>query len=797
MSVVPPQSPPPEDLSLLRADAGSGGEHQRMLALLIRTTEQGIWFIDNQLRTTDANPAMCRILGLPLDQILGRDIYSFVDEANAEIFREHVRRRAEGVAEGYEIALRRPDGTLVPCWNNATPVFDAGRRKIGAVGMFSDISALKRTEHELRAAHERLAQQSRVMATTLQGLRQGVITVDPGQRVVLWNTRLLELLQLPESLLARGPAVEEIARWQVAHGHFSADDLARFQAAGLHTASYRRHGPGGRVLDIESHAAGDGSFVRTFTDVTEQVRAEQALRDSEQRFRSMADAAPALIWQSDASGHAVWFNQRWLEATGRTLEDECARPWSERIHPEDLERCQSAYDQAVAGRTPFRIEYRLLRPDGRPCVLEDNGIPRLRADGGFEGYVVYGWDITARKAAEHALIAARDEAERASRAKNDFLSRMSHELRTPLNAVLGFAQLMQADAAEALGPAQRTRLHELQRGARHLLTLINDVLDLSRIEAGTLPLTLSAVDVAAAVAECLPLVEAAAAGRGLQLDLRPPATPAPPARADPVRLKQVLLNLLSNAVKYTPAGGRVWVAWQRRDDAVAGFAGPQVHIEVGDTGPGLAPQEQERLFQPFERLDAARSGVDGAGIGLALSKWLVGLMHGELGVDSAPGAGSRFWLRLAAAGTETGAPVPAAEATRPGPLDALAATALRRRVLYVEDNEVNRLLMQGMLERHPGVALQLAERPEDALAIAERAPPDLVLLDIQLPGIDGFEVLRRMRAMPAMAGVPVVAVSANAMPDDRERAVAAGFDDYVTKPIDMPLLLATVDRWLR
>jgi PAS domain S-box-containing protein len=789
MSVVPGESPPQQDLSLLRADAGSGGEHQRMLALLIRTTEQGIWFIDNQLRTTDANPAMCRILGLPLQEILGRDIYSFVDEANAEIFREHVRRRAAGVAESYEIALRRPDGTLVPCWNNATPVYDAGGRKIGAVGMFSDISALKRTEHELRDAHRRLEEQSRLLHSTLQGLRQGVLSVDATQRVNLWNQRLLELMQVPESLLARRPSVAEIARWQLEHGHFSGDELAAFQARGLRTAQYRRRRPDGVVLDIESHASPDGSFVRTFTDVTEQVRAEEALRSSEERFRSMADAAPALIWQSDEQGRAVWFNQRWLEATGRTLQEECARPWSARIHPEDLERCQAVHDAAVAARTPFRIEYRLQRPDGRPCVVEDNGIPRLRADGRFEGYVVYGWEITARKAAEQALIAARDEAERASRAKNEFLSRMSHELRTPLNAVLGFAQLMRTDAAEPLGPAQRTRLHELERGARHLLTLINDVLDLARIEAGSLPLTLSAVDVAAAVDECLPLVQATAAGRGQRLELRPPPDPAPPVSADPVRLKQVLLNLLSNAVKYTPAGGQVWVTWRRH--------GAQVHIEVGDTGPGLAPQQQERLFQPFERLDAARSGVDGAGIGLALSKWLVNLMNGELGVDSAPGSGSRFWLRLAVADEQASArPGAAAEASSWGELPA-PAVALRRRVLYVEDNEVNRLLMQGMLERHPGVDLGLAERPEEALAMAERAAPDLVLLDIQLPGIDGFEVLRRLRAMPAMSGVPVVAVSANAMPEDRARAMAAGFDDYVTKPIDMPLLLATVDRWLR
>ena len=348
---------------------------------------------------------------------------------------------------------------------------------------------------------------------------------------------------------------------------------------------------------------------------------------------------------------------------------------------------------------------------------------------------------------------------------------------------------MHADGSDPLSLAQQGRLQELERGARHLLVLINDVLDLARIEAGALPLALSAVDVAAVVDECLPLVQRAAAERRLDLSLRPPAEAVPSVNADPVRLKQVLLNLLSNAVKYTPAGGRVWVAWQEVDGGV--------RIEVGDTGPGLATQQQERLFQPFERLDAVRSNVDGAGIGLALSKWLVNLMEGELGLTSAPGAGSLFWVRMAAA-----APVPV-PAPLPAPAPPAAQQAARtgepgaaRRVLYIEDNEVNRLLMQGMLARSPGVELQLAELPEQGLAMAAARPPQLVLLDIQLPGMEGFEVLRRLRAMPDMAGAPVVAVSANAMPADREKAAAAGFDAYITKPVDMPLLLATVERLL-
>jgi PAS domain S-box-containing protein len=783
---------PPEQAvqpSLLDLGAGSS-DHQRMLALLFRSTAQGLWIIDNALRTTDANPAMCRMLGLSREQLLGRDIFSFVDDANAEVFREHVRLRAQGMADSYEITLRRADGQPVHCWNNATPIVDAEGRKIGAMGMFSDITALKQAQERARHLNEQLEHKSLVLETTLNSLRQGVLRFDPDGRVNAWNARLLELVQLPAALLEARPTQAELIAWQVRHGHYTAEQCAAFlQGQRERVSHYRRERPDGVVLDVETHHADDGSLVRTFTDVTAAVRAEQALRDSEQRFRTMADAAPALVWESDAEGRQAWFNQRWLGVTGRTLAEELALPWSARIHPDDVAHCRAVFDAALAARRPYRLEFRVPRQGGGWWQVEDNGIPRIGAGGRFDGFVSYGWDITERKAAEAALIAAKDEAERANRAKSEFLSRMSHELRTPLNAVLGFAQLMRADADDPLSTPQQRRLRELERGARHLLVLINDVLDLARIEAGALALAPGAVDVAALAAECLPLVQPAADARGLALTVRPPAGPVPAASADPVRLKQVVLNLLSNAVKYTPAGGAVWLGWSA--------AGDGVRLEVGDTGPGLAPQEQERLFQPFERLQAAHSTVDGAGIGLALSKWLVNLMHGELGVDSAPGSGSVFWVRMRAAGAPQAA---AAEPAMSRPMDLPAADGRRdgtRRVLYIEDNDVNRLLMQGMLAHSPGVELQLAELPEQGLALAAAAPPQLVLLDIQLPGMDGYEVLRRLRRLPGMAGVPVIAISANAMPADRERAAAAGFDDYITKPVDLPQLLRTLERHWR
>ena len=774
--------------------AGAHGKDPQVLALLFGLTEEGIWFIDNQLRTTDANPAMCRMLGRSFEDMVGSSIYDHVDDDNAAVFRHHTALRSGGLATGYEVTLRHADGSAVHCYNNATPIFDASGQKIGAVGLCSDISPLKHAEQRLRQTGDLLAQKSHVLEVTLDSLLQGVLSVDTHGRINAWNRRFLDLLQIPQTFMQARPTLQALMQYQIDNGHFGNDVESAVQAAvdGQRVAEgadlsalrpgYRRTRPDGVVLDVQTHAAADGSAIRTYTDVTASVHAQRALQESETRFRRIADGAPALIWQSAADGTALWFNQRWRDYTGLTNGEALMRGWAARVHPQDVERCRTLFEQALAERAPFDAEYRLLCADGSHAWIADNGIPRFGADGRFEGHIGYGWDITARKAARAELIAAKDEAERANRAKSEFLSRMSHELRTPLNAVLGFGQLLESDRDDPLRDAQRARVQELLRGGRHLLSLINDVLDLARIEAGTLKLQLTEVSLADTVGDCLRLVAPMAVQRDIGLACQANAD-NDRVMADPVRLKQVLLNLLSNAIKYSPAGGSVNVAW--RADGAA------LRLDVEDSGPGLAAAQQDRLFQAFERLDADASGVEGAGIGLALSKWLVDLMHGEIGVRSVPGQGSTFWVRL---GRSDGTPAQAGSSAlrQPPALPRLHG----RTALYIEDNAVNQILMEGMLAQRPGLRLHLASLPETGLAMARQLRPDLVLLDIQLPGIDGYEVLRRLRADPATRAIPVVAVSANALPSDLDPAASAGFADYVTKPLDLQRLLAVVDRLL-
>jgi signal transduction histidine kinase/ActR/RegA family two-component response regulator len=370
----------------------------------------------------------------------------------------------------------------------------------------------------------------------------------------------------------------------------------------------------------------------------------------------------------------------------------------------------------------------------------------------------------------------------ADAAKNLFLSRMSHELRTPLNAILGFAQLLEVDD---LSPDQRESVDQILSGGRHLLALINEVLDLSRVESGNLALSLEAVGAAEVFAETRSLIGSLAAERGIVINSPPPEDCPYHVRADRQRLMQVLLNLAANAVKYNRPGGTIGFSCERTDTG-------SIRIGVTDTGPGIPEEHFERLFAPFDRLGAEYSDVEGAGMGLALSKRLMELMGGTLAVESTVGEGTTFSVEL----VSLDAPVDEHADVDELPLRALNASSSKCTVLYVEDNPSNLRLMERVLARRPNTSLITTSHGDAAPRLAREHRPDLVLLDMNLPGCDGEEVLSRLKAQPETAAVPVVIVSADAAPAQIERMLAAGARDYLTKPIDVTALLGVLDRSL-
>jgi signal transduction histidine kinase/CheY-like chemotaxis protein len=368
---------------------------------------------------------------------------------------------------------------------------------------------------------------------------------------------------------------------------------------------------------------------------------------------------------------------------------------------------------------------------------------------------------------------ARAVAESASQAKNDFLSRMSHELRTPLNSVLGFGQLLQLDPR--LEGSQREHVQHIVRGGQHLLELINEVLDISRIEGGTLSLSPESVDVAEAVREALALVRPLAEEREIVLDVR--AEHAGFVLADHQRLKQVLLNLLSNAIKYNRHAGIVVVTCERFDGRVA--------LEVTDTGPGVPSDRLERLFEPFDRLGAEHRGIEGTGLGLALSRSLIEVMGGTLTAANRPVEGSRFRIELPAA--EAPAVVAAPAAAEP---EAVAGGA---RVLYIEDNTANFRLVKELLTSRRPVEILPAIQGRLGVELARQHLPDVILLDLHLPDMSGSLVLAQLKADPTTAAIPVIIVTADATPGRARRLLESGALACVTKPFDVPEFLRTVE----
>ena len=518
-----------------------------------------------------------------------------------------------------------------------------------------------------------------------------------------------------------------------------------------------------------------GVLTDAFNQMLAQIQSQDtALRENENKLAQAQAIAHLGYWERDLITDRLMWSSETNRVFGLSPEEDVnnfAR-FQELIYPEDRDMVMQAIGVALRGGPRYEVEYRVVWPSGEvrfvysqgDVILDEAGQPR-RMFGTVQ-------DITERK-----LV---DEVKRASKAKSEFLSRMSHELRTPLNAILGFGQLLERQKPTEV---QRKRVGYILSAGKHLLDLINEVLDISRIEAGRMQLSLEPVCVADALEETLDLMRPLATERSIQLSASADIDAGVHVLADRQRFKQVLVNLLNNAVKYTPFFGGVAVSYH-----VPG--NEKVRVLVSDTGPGIPAEKLARLFTPFERLGAEQSAIEGTGLGLALSQRLMDAMGGSIGVESAVGKGSTFWIELPLAksplerfprdGAANGARQPSSEPAS-------------RSILYIEDNLSNLALIEQMLAERPGTALLTCMQGKVGLDLARQHTPDLILLDLHLPDLPGWDVLSQLKADSTTRHIPVVVISADATKRQMNRLMSAGAAHYLTKPLDVNKFFQVLD----
>jgi PAS domain S-box-containing protein len=510
------------------------------------------------------------------------------------------------------------------------------------------------------------------------------------------------------------------------------------------------------------------------TDNSARKHAEDKLRFTEESFRLMVDSvSDYAIVMLDPNGRIVSWNTGAERIKGYRAEEIVGRDFAIFYPREDVARGIPQRDLAQAAASGrFEDESWRLRKDGS-LFWANIVVTAIRDQAGdLRGFAKLTRDLTARNKVELAMTTAKAVAEKANLAKSEFLSSMSHELRSPLNAILGFAQLMESDLP-APTTGQSESITQILNAGWYLLELINEILDLAAIESGKLSISIEPVSLNALLLECQQMVEPLAQRRSVTLNFTASDTEYC-VNADRTRIKQVLINLLSNAIKYNTVGGTVIVECSEK--ATAG----RIRITVTDTGAGLPPEKLTQLFQPFNRLGQESGGEEGTGIGLVVSKRLVELMDGVIGVESQIGTGSVFWVELMST-----APLSLpADAEPMAPAQPVNRTREHvRTLLYVEDNPANLTLVQRLISRRDDMQLLTAVDGNLGVEMARTHLPDVILMDINLPGISGFEALRILREDATTTHIPVIALSANAMTRDIQRGLEAGFFRYLTKPI--------------
>jgi PAS domain S-box-containing protein len=723
-------------------------------------------------------------------------------------FEALVFKASRGIEDIYELTYIRKDGSRFPAVVSVTALRDAHNAIIGYLLIGTDNTARKQAEEALLKAG---ALQSAIfnsanfssIATDAKGVIQ-IFNVGAERMLGYAAADVINKITPadisdPQEVIARAKALSVELSTPITPGFEALVFKASRGIEDIYELTYIRK-DGSRfpaVVSVtalrDAHNAIIG-YLLIGTDNTarkqveaEQKKLDQRLRDQQFYTRSLIEANIDALMTTDPAGIITDVNKQMEALTGCTRDELIGAPFKDSFT--DPERAEAAIKLVLSEKNVTNYELTASARDGKQTVVSCNATTFYDRERRLQGVFAAARDVTDRKRFELELQetnveleSAKSAAEKANLAKSDFLSSMSHELRSPLNAILGFAQLLESTPPLPTTSQRENIAHILQAGW-HLLELINEVLDLAVVESGTLSLSPDPASLAEVMSECQAMLEPQAQQRGISMTF--PQCDIPfHVDADRTRVKQVLINLLSNAIKYNRERGTVEVT-------CAVTSPERIRISVRDTGAGLPPDKMTQLFQPFNRLGQEGSAEQGTGIGLVMSKRVVEQMKGVIGVDSTVGVGSVFWFELLL----IPAPTPAAanaESTILAPARAPTGAPLRT-LLYVEDNPANMALVEQLIARRSDIRLLTAVTGTLGIELARASRPDVILMDINLPGISGLDALKVLREDSATAHIPIVALSANAMPRDIKKGLEAGFFYYLTKPIKVDEFMDAID----
>jgi PAS domain S-box-containing protein len=723
-------------------------------------------------------------------------------------FEALVFKASRGIEDIYELTYIRKDGSRFPAVVSVTALRDEQDAIIGYLLIGTDNTARKQAEEALLKAG---ALQSAIFNSanfsSIATDAKGVIQIfNVGAERMLGYTAAEVMNKItpadisdPQEVIARAEELSLELGTSITPGFEALVFKASRGIEDIYELTYIRK-DGSRfpavvsvtALRDEQDAIIGYLLIGTDNTARKQIEAEQKqlsqrLRDHQFYTRSLFESNIDAIMTTDPSGIITDVNKQMEVLTDCTRDELIGAPFKNYFT--DPERAEKVTKLVLREKKVTNYELTARSRDGKETVVSFNATTFYDRDRKLQGVFAAARDVTERKRLDQVLQeknveleSARSVAEKANLSKSEFLSSMSHELRSPLNAILGFAQLLLSGPPPP-ADTQKGSIDQILKSGWYLLELINEILDLALIESGRLLLTLEPMSLIGVMSECQDMIEPQAQKNGIHMSF-PQFECTCYVNADRTRVKQVLINLLSNAIKYNRAGGKVEVTCNECREK-------RIRISVHDSGDGLPPEKIEQLFQPFNRLGQEASSEPGTGIGLVMSKRLVGLMGGEIGVESTVGEGSVFWFELNLAAEPQHAVVAVEASVTPHAHE--QHREVQRTLLYVEDNLANMQLVEQIISRRPDMRLLSAGDAILGIAMAHTHLPDLILMDINLPGMSGIQALKTLREDPVTAHIPVLAISANAMPHDIKKGLEAGFFRYITKPIDVNEFIAALD----